>query len=159
MADKPKAPSAAAPPREAGDAPDGEGPSGGIDFITFVLSLAASTMIHLGEQEDGTPGPVQLPLAKQSIDPGSKDNGGELNWASPAGYVKPFSEAMIKLKKGEYTKAPVKTDFGYHVIQLDDSRPLNPPPFEQVKPQLLQRANAQMVEELVKDLRAKAKVN
>lgn len=68
MADKPKAPSAAAPPREAGDAPDGEGPSGGIDFITFVLSLAASTMIHLGEQEDGTPGPVQLPLAKQSID-------------------------------------------------------------------------------------------
>ncbi|MBL8449663.1 MAG: peptidylprolyl isomerase [Dechloromonas sp.] len=98
-------------------------------------------------------------LAKQSKDPGSKDNGGELNWASPAGYVKPFSEAMIKLKKGEYTKAPVKTDFGYHVIQLDDSRPLNPPPFEQVKPQLLQRANAQMVEELVKDLRAKAKVN
>jgi peptidyl-prolyl cis-trans isomerase C len=73
--------------------------------------------------------------------------------------VKPFAEAMTKLKKGEYTKAPVKTDFGYHVIQLDDSRPLNPPAFEQVKPQLLQRANAQMVEELVKDLRAKAKVN
>ncbi|MBK7898651.1 MAG: peptidylprolyl isomerase [Azonexus sp.] len=98
-------------------------------------------------------------LAKQSKDPGSKDNGGELNWSAPTGYVKPFAEAMTKLKKGEYTKAPVKTDFGYHVIQLDDSRPLNPPAFEQVKPQLLQRANAQMVEELVKDLRAKAKVN
>ncbi len=98
-------------------------------------------------------------LAKQSKDPGSKDNGGELNWSSPSSYVKPFGEALTKLKKGEYTKAPVKTDFGYHVIQLDDSRPLNPPPYEQVKPQLTQRANAQLVEELIKDLRAKAKVN
>ena len=98
-------------------------------------------------------------LAKQSKDPGSKDNGGELNWSSPSSYVKPFGEALGKLKKGEYTKQPVKTDFGYHVIQLDDSRPLNAPPYEQVKPQLQQRANAQMVEELVKELREKAKVN
>ena len=67
-------------------------------------------------------------LAKQSKDPGSKDNGGELNWSSPSSYVKPFGEALGKLKKGEYTKQPVKTDFGYHVIQLDDSRPLNAPP-------------------------------
>ena len=98
-------------------------------------------------------------LAKQSKDPGSKDNGGELNWSSPSSYVKPFGEALGKQKKGEYTKQPVKTDFGYHVIQLDDSRPLNAPPYEQVKPQLQQRANAQMVEELVKELREKAKVN
>ena len=79
--------------------------------------------------------------------------------AQPSSYVKPFGEALGKLKKGEYTKQPVKTDFGYHVIQLDDSRPLNAPPYEQVKPQLQQRANAQMVEELVKELREKAKVN
>lgn len=65
---------------------------------------------------------------------------------------------MTGLKKGEYTKQPVKTDFGYHVIQLDDTRPLNPPPFEQVKPQLLQRANQQQVEQLIKDLRAAVKV-
>lgn len=98
-------------------------------------------------------------LAKQSKDPGSKDNGGELNWASPAGYVKPFSEAMIKLKKGEYTKAPVKTDFGYHVIMLEDTRPLTPPAFDQVKPQLQQRAQQQQVEQLVKKLRDSAKIN
>lgn len=98
-------------------------------------------------------------LAKQSKDPGSKDNGGELGWSSPSSYVKPFAEALQKLKKGEYTKQPVKTEFGYHVIQLDDTRPLNPPPFEQVKPQLQQRASQQQVEQLVKDLRAKAKVN
>jgi peptidyl-prolyl cis-trans isomerase C len=98
-------------------------------------------------------------LAKQSKDPGSKDKGGELGWSSPAAYVKPFGEALTKLKKGEYTKAPVKSDFGYHVIQLDDSRPMTPPPYEQVKQQLQQRASQQQVEQLVKDLRAKAKVN
>ncbi len=98
-------------------------------------------------------------LAKQSKDPGSKDKGGELGWSAPSAYVKPFGEALVQLKKGDYTKTPVKTDFGYHVIQLDDSRPLTPPPFEQVKPQLQQRAAQQQVEELVKDLRTKAKVN
>lgn len=98
-------------------------------------------------------------LAKVSKDPGSKDKGGELGWSSPNAYVKPFGEALGKLKKGEYTKAPVKSDFGYHIIQLDDSRPATPPPFEQVKPQLQQRAAQQQVEQLVKELRAKAKVN
>ena len=98
-------------------------------------------------------------LAKQSKDPGSKDNGGELGWSSPSTYVKPFADTLTKLKKGELTKQPVKTDFGFHVIQLDDTRPLSAPPYDQVKPQLLQRAQKQMVEQLVKDLRAKAKVN
>jgi peptidyl-prolyl cis-trans isomerase C len=98
-------------------------------------------------------------LAKQSKDPGSRDNGGDLGWNSPAAYVKPFGEALGLLKKGEYTKTPVKTDFGYHIIQLEDSRPSNPPPFEQIKQQLQQRASQQQIEQLVKDLRAKAKVN
>ncbi len=98
-------------------------------------------------------------LAKQSKDPGSKDNGGELGWSSPGTYVKPFADALTKLKKGELTKQPVKTDFGYHVIQLDDTRPLNAPPYDQVKGQLQQRASKQLVEQLIKDLREKAKVN
>ena len=98
-------------------------------------------------------------LAKQSKDPGSKDKGGELGWSSPAAYVKPFGEALTKLKKGEYTKTPVQSDFGYHVIQHDDSRPANPPPFDQVKPQMQQRASQQQIETLVKELRSKAKVD
>ena len=98
-------------------------------------------------------------LAKQSKDPGSKDKGGELGWSTPNAYVKPFAEALTKLKKGELTETPVKSDFGYHVIQLDETRPLTPPPFDQIKPQLQQRASQQLVEQLVKDLRAKAKVN
>ena len=66
---------------------------------------------------------------------------------------------MTGLKKGEYTKTPVKTDFGYHVIMLEDTRPLTPPAFDQVKPQLQQRAQQQQVEQLVKKLRDSAKIN
>ncbi|KAF4533743.1 hypothetical protein B566_EDAN005793 [Ephemera danica] len=98
-------------------------------------------------------------LAKASKDPGSKDKGGELGWSSPATYVKPFAEALTKLKKGEYTKTPVKTDFGFHVIQLEDTRPMTPPTYDQIKPQLQQRAQQLQVEQLVKKLREGAKVN
>jgi peptidyl-prolyl cis-trans isomerase C len=98
-------------------------------------------------------------LAKQSKDPGSKDNGGDLGWSAPGAYVKPFGDALQKLKKGEFTKQPVKTDFGFHVIQLEDSRALSHPPYDQIKGQLQQRANQQLVEQYIKDLRAKAKVN
>ncbi len=97
-------------------------------------------------------------LAKQSIDPGSKDNGGDLGWASAGNFVKPFSDAMVALSKGKYTEAPVKTDFGYHVIQLDDSRPLTVPAFEEIKPRLLQQAQGQAINKMVEALRAKAKV-
>lgn len=97
-------------------------------------------------------------LAKQSKDPGSKENGGDLGWSSAASYVKPFGDALAKLEKGKYTETPVKSDFGYHVILLEDSRPLTPPAFDAIKPQLAQRAQQQQIEKLVNDLRAKAKV-
>lgn len=98
-------------------------------------------------------------LAKQSKDPGSKDRGGDLGWANRAAYVKPFSDAMSLLEKGKYTQAPVKSDFGWHVIQLDDIRDLKGPDLEQVKPQLMQRMQQQMIQKLVLDLRAKAKID
>ncbi len=85
-------------------------------------------------------------LAKQSKDPGSKDNGGDLGWASPANYVKPFADALTKLQKGKYSETPVKTEFGYHVILQEDVRPLTPPPFDSIKPQLAQRAQQQQIE-------------
>ena len=98
-------------------------------------------------------------LAKQSLDPGSKERGGDLGWSTPAAYVKPFSDAVVALKPGSYTKEPVKTDFGYHVIQLDDSRDLKMPTLEEAKPQISQRMAQQIVEKHVNDLRAKAKVS
>ena len=98
-------------------------------------------------------------LAKQSIDPGSKDNGGDLGWAAPSNYVKPFADALTALGKGKYTETPVKSEFGYHVIQLDDTRPLSAPAFEELKPRLLQQAQNEQVSKMVEALRAKAKVD
>jgi len=98
-------------------------------------------------------------LAKdKSKDPGSKDNGGDLDWGPAARYVKPFADAVMGLQKGQTTATPVKTDFGYHVIRLDDVRPLQVPPFNEMKQQFLQRAQQQQVQKLVMDLRSKAKV-
>jgi peptidyl-prolyl cis-trans isomerase C len=98
-------------------------------------------------------------LAKEkSKDPGSKDNGGDLDWGPTARYVKPFADAVMTLKKGQTTTAPVKTDFGYHVIRLDDVRPLKVPGFDELKEQFRQRAQQQQIQKLVMDLRSKAKV-
>lgn len=97
-------------------------------------------------------------LAKQSKDPGSKDRGGDLGWASPGNYVKPFAEALVKLEKGKHTTAPVKSDFGWHVILLEDVRELKAPAFDEVKPQLSQRLQQQMVDKHIQELRGKAKV-
>lgn len=97
-------------------------------------------------------------LAKQSKDPGSKDKGGELGWAPPANYVKPFGDALASLQKGKYTDKPVKTDFGYHVIELEDVRDLKLPSFDESKPSLQQRLQQQLVQKHIMELRDKAKV-
>jgi peptidyl-prolyl cis-trans isomerase C len=97
-------------------------------------------------------------LAKQSIDPGSKDKGGELGWAAPGNYVKPFADALTALEKGKFTETPVQSQFGYHVIQLEDTRPATFPAFEEIKPRLLRQAQTQEINRMVDDLRAKAKI-
>jgi peptidyl-prolyl cis-trans isomerase C len=97
-------------------------------------------------------------LAKASKDPGSKDHGGDLDWNLPSGFVKPFADAMVKLEKGKYTEAPVQSQFGWHVIQLEDIRPATFPDYDQVKPKLEQRLQQTMFEKVVAELRAKAKV-
>jgi len=98
-------------------------------------------------------------LAKQSKDPGSKDKGGELGWAPPANYVKPFGDALTSLQKGKYTDKPVKTDFGYHVIELEDVRDMKLPGFEESKAGLQQRLQQQLVQQHIMELRDKAKVD
>lgn len=97
-------------------------------------------------------------LAKQSKDPGSREKGGDLGWANPAGFVKPFADALTKLEKGKFTTTPVKTDFGYHVIKLEDTRALKAPSFDEVKGQLKQRLEQKAVEKHIAELRAKATV-
>ena len=97
-------------------------------------------------------------LAKQSKDPGSKDRGGDLDWAAPGNYVKPFADALVKLEKGKTTDAPIQTQFGWHVIRLDDVRSAQFPPYEQVKQQIQNAMQEQEVQKLIGDLRAKAKI-
>jgi len=97
-------------------------------------------------------------LAKQSKDPGSAANGGDLDWAPPTAFVKPFSDAMIALKPGQYTETPVKTQFGYHVIKLEDSRPAKVPSFEEVKPQIAESLQQQKLQAYQQELKKKAKI-
>jgi peptidyl-prolyl cis-trans isomerase C len=95
---------------------------------------------------------------KQSKDPGSGANGGDLDWASPDSYVPEFGQALTKLAKGQITETPVKTQFGWHVIRLDDVRSPQFPAFDQVKPQLKQQMEQQRLAKFQEELRAKAKI-
>jgi peptidyl-prolyl cis-trans isomerase C len=97
-------------------------------------------------------------LAKDSKDPGSRERGGDLGWANPASFVPPFSAAMTKLEKGKFTETPVKSDFGWHVIQLEDTRELKLPGIDEAKGQISQQLTQRMVQKHIEDLRAKAKV-
>ena len=95
---------------------------------------------------------------KQSKDPGSGARGGDLDWANPNSYVSEFTEAMLKLKKGEMTAEPVKSQFGWHIIRLDDERQAQLPKLEEVKPQIAQQLQQQKLGQFQEDLRTKAKV-
>ncbi len=97
-------------------------------------------------------------LAKESLDAGSAAHGGSLGWTVPKSLVEPFANALLNLKKGEYTKEPVQTQFGWHVIKLDDVRPLKAPTFEEMKPKLEQHLQQQAIQKTVADLRAAAKI-
>jgi peptidyl-prolyl cis-trans isomerase C len=95
---------------------------------------------------------------KLSKDDGTKAKGGDLEWQAPGTFDKDFSGAMVKLAKGTFSDTPVKTRFGYHVIQLDDTRSAQHPPFAEVKANLSQRLQRTRIEHLIAELRAKAKV-
>jgi len=95
---------------------------------------------------------------KSSKDPGSGAKGGDLDWANPGAYVKEFGDALKALSKGKMTETPVKTQFGYHIIRLDDTREAQLPKFEDVKAQIAQQLQQQKVAKFQTELRSKAKV-
>lgn len=96
--------------------------------------------------------------ADKSKDTGSKAKGGDLDWAPAGRYVKPFGDALGKMKKGQLTDAPVQSEFGFHVIRLDDERAVKVPTLDEAKPQIQQMLQSQQVQKMLSDLRAKAKV-
>ncbi len=95
---------------------------------------------------------------KASKDPGSGANGGDLDWAAAGSYVPEFSGAMVKLDKGQMTDTPVKSQFGYHIIRVDDVREAQLPKLEEVKPQIAQQLQQQKLSGFQESLRAKAKI-
>ncbi|MDR0529425.1 MAG: peptidyl-prolyl cis-trans isomerase [Zoogloeaceae bacterium] len=97
-------------------------------------------------------------LAKESKDEGSKNQGGDLGWSSPAAFVPPFAEALQKMSKGQYSKEPVQTDFGYHVLLVEDVRPAKLPALDQLRGQIEQRLNMRKVDSLIEELRGKAEI-
>jgi peptidyl-prolyl cis-trans isomerase C len=98
-------------------------------------------------------------IAKEkSEDPGSKENGGQLDWSEAEGYVQPFGMALKALKKGELTQEPVKTEYGYHIIELQDVRSAPFPEFDQVKGQVQQQLATKMRDDYIAGLRNKAKI-
>ncbi|MEN9772816.1 MAG: hypothetical protein RJA58_1459 [Pseudomonadota bacterium] len=97
-------------------------------------------------------------LAKQSKDPGSAAKGGDLDWANADSFVPQFSKAMVSLEKGKITETPVQSQFGWHVIRLDDVRTAKPPEFEQVKEQLGESMRRKKLQDFQQQLKAKAKI-
>ena len=95
---------------------------------------------------------------KSSKDPGSGANGGDLDWAAASNYVGEFGAALLSLEKGKMTETPVKTQFGYHIIRLDDVREAQLPKFEDVKPQITEQLTQQKLVKYQEELRAKAKI-
>ncbi|MEI7575054.1 MAG: peptidylprolyl isomerase [Methylotenera sp.] len=99
-------------------------------------------------------------IAKEkSMDPGSKDKGGDLGWFSPASMVKPFSDVAVNLQKGAISTSPVQTQFGWHVIKLIDTRTAQPLPYEKVKDGLQKNLQQRDLEKMMAELRTKAKVD
>lgn len=95
---------------------------------------------------------------KESKDPGSGANGGDLDWATPNSYVPEFAQALLKMKKGETTQVPVKSQFGWHVIRVDDIREAQLPKLEDVRPQIAQQLQQQKLAQFQDQLRKSAKV-
>ncbi|WP_374334623.1 peptidylprolyl isomerase [Leeia sp.] len=95
---------------------------------------------------------------KNSIDTGSAQNGGLLDYAAPGNYVKPFADALVKLKKGQYSQEPVKTQYGFHLILVEDIQAAKAPTLEEVKPQLQQQLQQQQLQNLLDEVKKSAKV-
>jgi peptidyl-prolyl cis-trans isomerase C len=98
-------------------------------------------------------------LAKQySKDPGSGKNGGDLDWSDPKAYVPEFADAATHLQKGQMTDTPVHTQFGWHIIRVDDVRAVTPPPLEQVRAQIVQQIQQEKLQAFEENLRKNAKI-
>jgi peptidyl-prolyl cis-trans isomerase C len=122
----------------------------------ILVASEADANAVLGELKKGAK--FEELAQKRSLDEGTRPRGGELDWTAPGNLEKAFADAMVKLEKGKTTEGPVRTRYGFHIVRLDDVRELKFPELEQVRGQLQQQLAQQRVLGLLRDLRAKAKI-
>ncbi|HEY0720281.1 MAG TPA: peptidylprolyl isomerase [Gammaproteobacteria bacterium] len=123
----------------------------------ILVKTEAEAKAIIGELDKG--GDFAKLAEKHSTDPGSKKNGGDLGWFGPGQMVPQFTTATQALSKGSYTKTPVETQFGWHIIKLEDTRKAQPPAFEQVKEQLRSHIQQRFVSDYLQSLKSKAKIS
>ena len=97
--------------------------------------------------------------AAKSTDPGSKTKGGDLGWQTAGNFVKPFGDAVQGMKPGQVSDKPVQTQFGWHVIKVENERPYVFPPYDEVKGQIEQGMQGQVQQKAIGEVRAKAKID
>jgi len=126
--------------------------------VRHILVADEKTANDLLAQIKGNKAKFEDLAKKNSKDPGSADKGGELGWAPATNYVPPFAQAVTALKKGDVADKPVQTQYGWHIIQVEDTRPVEFPPLDQVRPQLEEMLRQQTLADYQKSLRDQAKV-
>jgi len=126
--------------------------------VRHILVQDEKTANDLLAQINGKKAKFEDLAKKNSKDPGSAAQGGDLGWAPSSNYVQPFAQAVTELKKGEIAPKPVQTQFGWHIIQVEDTRPVEFPPLDQVRPQIEERLRQQTLGQYQEDLRSKAKI-
>ena len=122
----------------------------------IVVSTEAFAQSIIGQLEKGAK--FEDVAKKESMDPAAKNNGGDLGWFSPERMIPELSAAVLTLKPGEYTHTPIKTQYGWHVVQLVETRDLTPPPFDQVKQRLVQVVQAKKFRSYQDELMRTAKI-
>jgi len=126
--------------------------------VRHILVEDEKTANDLLAQVKGNKGKFAELAKKNSKDPGSAAKGGDLGWASPTNYVKPFADTVGSLKKGQLADKPVQTQFGWHIIEVEDTRPVEFPPLDQIRPQIEEMLRQQTLTTYQKELREKAAI-
>jgi len=127
--------------------------------VRHILVEDEATAVDLQKQLNDKSASFEELAKAQSKDPGSAAQGGSLGWASADNYVAPFAQAVQNTPKGQMTDKPVQTQFGWHVIEVVDARPIAFPPFEQVRTQLEEMMRQQELMQFQQKLRSEAKID
>lgn len=126
--------------------------------VRHILVADAAQAKELLTQLQKQPGEFAALAKKYTLDAGSRERGGELDWIKASTVVPEFGQAMQAMKKGELSKEPVHSQFGYHLLLLEDVRPVEIPPLDLMQPSLKEKLQQAAVQKALEELKARAKI-